>query len=192
MRRVAAVLVFWPALVWAQEEVEVDEPEIEVPAELPVEAMPVIEAPVEAPPVAEAPPEAPPVVQPPPVALPAGDVGAAIQAACASEAACGCGVPDCEAKYAQNAALGGAGLFQCLAALDCAAKCDPAAGQPGAVAHTTCIAPVIRRIEADAAAKAAESAAGHKAVMGIINNYPTGGVPKKRIYDQNGNLIREE
>jgi hypothetical protein len=174
-------LLLCPALAWAQGEPEVIEP---------VEAPPEVEVPPEVPAVIEP----PAVVEAPPVQAPAlaGDVGAAIQAACASEAACGCGVPNCEAKYAENAALGGAALFQCLAALDCAAKCDPAAGQPGAVAHTTCIAPAIRRIEAEAAAKAAESEAAYRARMGIINNYPTGGVPKKRIYDQNGNLLREE
>ncbi len=184
MRTLLLLTMLFPAVALGQDDPteEPMEDPIEVPDEIPV---------VEAPAVIEAQPvvEAPAVVAAP---LVAGAVGVAIQAACASEAACGCGKPDCESIYAKSAHTGGVELFSCLAALDCAAKCDPKAGDPGTVAHATCVAPAIQRIEADAAAKAAESAAGHKAVMGVINNYPTGGVPKKRIYDQNGNFLREE
>jgi hypothetical protein len=117
-----------------------------------------------------------------------------ISRSCARATTCGCEKKPqatCEADSARDGAAGGAALFTCLIDLDCAAICDPKAGEPGTAAYTRCVEPVIQRIRAEAAAGSAGSDAAYRTRMGIINNFPTGG-GKRRFYDSAGRLIREE
>ena len=143
-------------------------------------------------------PETPATVEVAPATKPgeagAGTVAALIRRACSRGTACGCPTTteaECEAAYARDGASGGPALFTCLAALDCAATCEPNAGTPGTQAYARCVAPAIARIKSAAEAGAAEAAARRGTTMSIINNYPTGGA-KRRVYDQSGRLIREE
>ncbi|MEZ4472258.1 MAG: hypothetical protein R3F60_15975 [bacterium] len=164
------------------------------------EAAPIAEPPPEAPPeIAVDPPVEPPVEPTAPAeVLPlvaAGSLEALIRQSCQHGFECGCpkmSQAECEARGMAEGSAGGPELFTCLIGLDCAAMCDPKAGEPGTVAYSRCVGPAIERINAAAAAGAAERAAGHRLRMGIINNYPTGRAPRKRIYDQNGNFLREE
>lgn len=126
----------------------------------------------------------------------------ATEAACAAMKRCGCEkrAPDeCAKSVIKDTPKVDGSFFLCIASQPCADLCDPNGTKPGGGINTRCMQPhhqaatalTQQTIDMMGKMSAEMQQRMHRTTMGIINNMaPT--PTRTRVYDAQGNFIREE